>query len=196
MHITNVAPETGKRVDLFISDKAGNFDKMSSASNGQYSRGQWSQQLTGLYKKDGRTFEVIRIAMESATNFFTRQQQVYEFKFELKDEHGNPVTLEEFPLVFYDMDYQESVEACGVSGTAVNEGTRLTKATSGDGCIKFTADNEGAESPSDFDHPTPDQQKATVSFIYKDTSSWDMKFALKSNHRWVLFKSSKALACQ
>jgi hypothetical protein len=195
MHIKNVAPDTGKRVDLYISDHAGNFDRGSSQSMSGYSAGEWSKQLTGLYEKDGQEYGVIRIAMESAKDWW-HKQRVYEFKFELKDESGNPVTLDEFPLVFYDMDYEESVEACGTAGTAVNEGTRLTKSTPSDGCVKYTADSSPAQSPKDFDHPTKPQQQASVSFIYKDTSKWIMKFAMQSSHRWVLFKSSKALACE
>jgi hypothetical protein len=188
MKIINVAPETGNRVDLYITDKKGNFDLSSSRSKTGYYAGSWMSSKTGIYTKGGVELGALRIAMEKATE--------YEFQFELKNEAGEPVTLPEFPLAFYDMDYYEYVEACGAAGTALHTNTNLRTTSSG-GCVKFSAGYKSAESPSDFDHPTDDQAKASASFIYKDTSSWSMKFGLKYyGHRWVLFKSSKALACQ
>lgn len=188
MKIVNVAPETGKRVDLYISDKKGNFDKSSASYKSGYSAGSWMTGRTGMYTKNGVEHGALRIAMEKA--------QEYEFLFELKNEAGEPVTLPEFPLAFYDMDYYEYVEACGAAGTALHSSSKLRQENP-PGCVKFAAGYASAESPDDFDHLTTDQAQASASFIYKDTSSWTMKFGLKYySHRWVLFKSSKALACQ
>merc|ERR1712166_797466 len=111
----------------------------------------------------------LRIAMESTGT--------YEFKFELKNKAGEAVTLDEFPLVFYDMDYYEAVEACGASGTVITEGTSLKPTSSSDsGCVKYKASYKSAESPDDFDHPTPDQASASIAFIYENTSEWTIKF--------------------
>jgi hypothetical protein len=188
MKIINVAPETGDRVDLYITDKKGNFDLSTAKTKSGYRSGSWMSSKTGIYEKDGVELGALRIAMEAATE--------YEFQFELKNAAGEPVTLREFPLAFYDMDYYEYVEACGAAGTALHIASDLTKTTQ-NGCVKFSSGYRSAESPSDFDHPTEIQAKASASFIYKDTSSWTMKFGLKwYGHRWVLFKSSKALACE
>jgi len=188
MKIVNVAPEMGNRVDLYITDKKGNFDFTSAKAKSGYSAGSWMSSKTGIYTKGGVELGALRIAMEKATE--------YEFQFELKNEAGELVTLPEFPLAFYDMDYYEYVEACGAAGTALHANTNLKKTREG-GCVKFSSGYKSAESPDDFDHPTDDQAQASASFIYKDTSSWTMKFGLKYyGHRWVLFKSSKSLACK
>lgn len=184
MKIANVAPG----IDMFVTDAKGNFDKKSSKYHREYRSGQFMTQKTGMYEKSGIVHDVIRIAME--------KPQDYEFKFQLKDKSGQPAKMDEFPLVFYDMDYYESVEACGVSGAVADEATDLQRTWNGD-CVKFKAGSRSAESPDNFDAPTRDQAKASAAFIYENTSEWTMKFALKYySHRWVLFKSSKALSCQ
>lgn len=180
-------------VDLYISDTRGkdSFDMSQSKAKTGYAPGEWMSRKTGIYTKGGEEKEALRIAMEATGE--------YEFKFELKDKAGDAVVLDEFPLVFYDMDYYEAVTACGLAGTVISEDTDLRKTLYGvdDGCAKYSAGYKSAESPDDFDHPTEDQQRASVAFIYEKTSEWTMRFQLKYYaHRWVLFKSSKALACQ
>jgi len=178
-------------VDLYVSDTQQEklFDMSSAKAKSGYAAGRWMSGKTGIYTKGGDEKEALRIAMESTGT--------YEFKFELKNKAGEAVTLDEFPLVFYDMDYYEAVEACGASGTVIAEDTDLQSSSpSEEGCLKFSASYKSAESPDDFDHPTPDQARASAAFIYENTSEWTMKFELKYYaHRWVLFKSSKALAC-
>jgi hypothetical protein len=188
MKIANVAPG----IDMFITDEKGNYDRTSSKYHRKYRAGKFMQQKTGMYVKSGVVHDVIRIAME--------KPQDYEFKFQLKDKSGQPATMEEFPLVFYDMDYYESVKACGVAGAVADEQTDLTSTWSDEGesqCVTFKAGYKSAESPDNFDAPTRDQARASAAFIYENASEWTMKFALKYySHRWVLFKSSKALSCQ
>lgn len=184
--------DVAEGVDLYVSDtQADNsFDMSSAKAKTGYAPGSWMSGKTGIYTKGGEEKEALRIAMESTGK--------YEFKFELKNKAGEAATLDEFPLVFYDMDYYEAVKACGVSGTVISDDTDLQK-TAGlpDGCVEYKAGYKSAESPDDFDHPTPDQARASVAFIYEKTSEWKMTFQLKYySHRWVLFKSSKALACE
>jgi hypothetical protein len=183
MKITDVAPG----VDMYITDAKGNYDRSSTKYHKKHANGEFIEQNNGMYAKSGIVHDVIRIAMEKA--------QDYEFKFQLKNKQGEPATLDEFPLVFYDMDYYESVKACGVSGAVADEQTDLQSTWDGD-CVTFKAGYKSAESPDNFDEPTRDQAKASASFIYEKTSEWKMTFALKYySHRWVLFKSSKALSC-
>lgn len=184
MKIADVAPG----IDMYITDVKGNYDKSSTKWHRSYRNGEFMEQKTGMYAKGGLVHDVIRIAMEKA--------QDYHFRFQLKDKSGQPAKIEEFPLVFYDMDFYESVEACGVSGVVADEFTDLTSTWNGD-CVKFKAGYKSADSPDNFDEPTRDQAKASAAFVYENTSEWTMKFALKYySHRWVLFKSSKALSCQ
>jgi len=184
MKISDVAPG----IDMYITDSMGNYDRSSTKYHRKYRNGDFMEQKTGMYQKSGIVHDVIRIAMEKA--------QDYEFKFQLKNKEGQPAPLEEFPLVFYDMDYYESVKACGVSGAVADESTDLSREWDAD-CVTFKAGYKSADSPDNFDDPTRDQAKASVAFIYENTSEWTMKFALKYySHRWVLFKSSKALSCQ
>jgi len=184
MKIANVAPG----IDMFITDAKGNYDKTSTKYHRKYRSGQFMDQKTGMYAKSGIVHDVIRIAME--------KPQDYTFKFELKDKSGQPAKMSEFPLVFYDMDYYENMKACGVSGAVADQQTDLKSTWNGD-CVTFKAGYKSADSPDNFDAPTRDQAKASAAFIYENTSEWTMTFALKYySHRWVLFKSSKALSCQ
>jgi len=190
MKIVDVA----EGVDMYVSDVADgvgtkHFDMSSSSAKSGYPAGSWMSDRTGIYQKGGVEKEALRIAMESTGT--------YEFKFELKNKAGEPVVLDEFPLVFYDMDYYEAVEACGHAGTVIADDTDLRKSHPSTNCVKFAASYKSADSPDDFDHLTRDQERASVAFIYENTSEWTMKFQLKYySHRWVLFKSSKALACE
>jgi hypothetical protein len=183
--------DVAEGIDLYVSDTQREmpFDASSAEPRAGYAPGEWMSSNTGIYTKDGQEKAALRIAMESTG--------IYEFKFELKNKAGEAAVLDEFPLVFYDMDYYEAVEGCGVSGTVISQDTDLRTSSLSDGCVKFSAGYKSAESPDDFDHPTPEQARASAAFIYEKTSEWTMKFQLKYySHRWVLFKSSKALACE
>jgi hypothetical protein len=187
-------------IDLHITGESGYDDnglalKSLDSSSGKSS---WNKDykepgqfmdLTGIYKtKHGDNTPALRIAMESTGT--------YKFKFELKDATGEAVKVDEFPLVFYDMDFYEQVKACGVAGDVLDKETHLRR-VSKDDCVTFQAGSKPATSPDDFDKLTPEQKKATAAFIFENTSEWTMEFTLKYySHRWVLFKSSKALACQ
>lgn len=180
-------------IDLEITGEKGDgfkiLDTDSQKNHWKYSAGEF-QQLTGIYEKNGVAKDAIRIAMEATGT--------YRFKFALKNAAGEPVEVDEFPLVFYDMDYWEQVKACGVAGHVLNKDTHLKKEEDEVAkCVTFKAESIPAESPDDFDNLTDEQKRATAAFIFENTSEWTMEFTLKYySHRWVLFKSSKALACK
>lgn len=158
--------DVAEGIDLYVSDTQREmpFDASSAEPRAGYAPGEWMSSNTGIYTKDGQEKAALRIAMESTG--------IYEFKFELKNKAGEAAVLDEFPLVFYDMDYYEAVEGCGVSGTVISQDTDLRTSSLSDGCVKFSAGYKSAESPDDFDHPTPEQARASAAFIYEKTSEW------------------------
>merc|ERR1712224_596619 len=174
MKIVDVA----EGVDLYVPDTGNEqaFDRSSAQAGSGNMKGGWMSGKTGIYEKGGEQKEALRIAMEKTGT--------YEFKFELKNKAGDAVALDEFPLVFYDIDYHEGVESCDQSGTVITDDTDLTKDSyedwnTGAVCTKIYAGYKSAESPDDFDHLTEDQARASAAFIYENKSEWTMRFHLE-----------------
>merc|ERR1712194_821879 len=91
------------------------------------------------------------------------------------------------------------VTACNVAKVIMYEGNGkngLIQREDGQ-CYNHVASKKEVNIPQNFESLTPNQKKQSVTYVYKNTASWEIGITLndKKEHRYILFKSSKVLAC-
>jgi hypothetical protein len=172
----------GRFVDLSVTDAA-KKPEYSNAGRRKYkvdSRG-----YTGEYKGAGR------VAFDTPG--------LYMLRFQILDsETGEETKLSLFPFTFYDVDGQgEAVSACNVAGLTHDDTALTERDDTHHGCVHFVSTKKEANIPTDFESLTLNQKKVAVTFMYRNTGSWDVGVALSpyERDRYILFKSSKVLAC-
>jgi hypothetical protein len=171
----------GRSVDLSVTDVA-NEPKYSNLGRRKYRAD--SRGYTGEYKGAGR------VAFD--------KPGMYMLRFKMLDsETGEETKLPLFPFVLYDVDgIGEAVGACDTAGFVTHKDTSLTTRES-QGCVFHASTKKEANIPVDFESLTPNQKKVSVTYMYRNTGSWDIGVTLTNDEkeRYILFKSSKVLAC-
>jgi len=177
----NVLSHKGRTIDLSVTDAA-DAPRYSGASLQSFKPD--SRDYTGAYKTAGR------IAFEQAGRYMLR------FTF-LDTDSGEPVKLPLFPFSLFDIDGKgEIVSACNVAAVIKAEGSNLIERQD-ERCYSHISMGGEVTIPGDFDSLTKRQKKYTVTYVYRDSASWDLGVTLGSQEeqRYILFKSSKVLAC-
>jgi hypothetical protein len=177
MLFKKVLEHEGRSVDLSITD--------DSSGRGSYSEFKAdSRDYTGAYKTAGR------LAFDSTGD--------YLLKFTMLDSQtGKPVKLPLVPMTLYDVDGKgEIVTSCNVAKVILDENTQLHERYD-EPCYSHVSVQKEVNIPADFDRMTPRQKKQTVTYVYRNTASWDLgvKLGGEEKHRYILFGSSKVLAC-
>lgn len=177
----NVLSHEGRTIDLSVTDAA-DAPRYSGASLQSFKPD--SRDYTGAYKTAGR------IAFKQAGRYMLR------FTF-LDTDSGEPVKLPLFPFSLFDIDGKgEIVSACNVAAVIKAEGSNLIERQD-ERCYSHISMGGEVAIPGDFDSLTKRQKKYTVTYVYRDSASWDLGVTLGSQEeqRYILFKSSKVLAC-
>jgi hypothetical protein len=181
MLFKNVLEYEGRSVDLSVTDVA---KEPAYVNVGRRKYRADSRGYTGAYKDAGR------VAFD--------KPGLYMLRFMMLDsETGEETKLSLFPFVFYDIDgIGESVSACGASGAITHDDTALTERNAR-GCFHHVSTKKEANTPTDFESLTANQKKVSVTYMYRNTGSWDIGVSLNNDEkeRYILFKSSKVLAC-
>jgi hypothetical protein len=181
MLFKNVLQHQGRSIDLSITDAAtapryilNGYDKFVPDK----------REYTGAYKNAGR------LSFETTGNFV--------FRFTMLDsQSGEPAKLPLFPVAIYDIDGRgELVTACNVAALIKHEKSRLIERHEGQ-CSSHLSRKKEVNIPADFDSLTLNQKKHSITLVYKNTASWDLAIRVSryEDQRYVLFKSSKVLAC-
>jgi hypothetical protein len=177
----NVLEYQGRSLDLSVNDAAED-KKYENLGRTKYSSDR--REYTGEYKGAGR------IAFDKPGRY------MFRFTF-LDHQTGDETKLPLFPFVLYDVDGKgEAIGACGVAGVTTHPQTGLIERETG-GCYHHISTGKEVNIPQDFESLTPNQKKMTVMYMYRNTGSWDLGVTLnnKEKERYILFKSSKVLAC-
>lgn len=181
MLFNNVLTYQGRSLDLSVTDVAA---EPAYANQGRTAFSRDNRDYTGLYKDAGR------IAVD--------KPGLYMFRFTFLDsELGEQVQLPLFPFSIYDIDGQkESVGGCNLAGVITAEGSKLTEYFL-DNCYSHISLSHESNIPQDFESLTPRQKKKSVTYVYRNTAVWDVAVTLlrREKQRYILFKSSKVLAC-
>jgi len=177
----NILSHEGRTIDLSVTDAAG-----APKYNGGRLQGfkPDSRNYTGAYKTAGR------IAFEQAGRYMLR------FTF-LDTDSGKPVKLPLFPFSLFDIDGKgEIVSVCNVAAVILAEDSNLIERQD-ERCYSHISTKNEVNIPGDFDSLTKRQKKHTVTYVYRDSASWDLGVTLgpQEERRYILFKSSKVLAC-
>jgi hypothetical protein len=171
----------GRSVDLSVTDAAKD-SKYSNADVTKFSADR--RGYTGEYKGAGR------LAFDDAG--------LYMLRFTMLDsETGEETKLPLFPVVLYDIDGKgESIAACGAAGAITHEDSALSEREA-QGCFYHVSRKKEVATPTDFDSLTPRQKKVVVTYMYRNTASWDFGITLSNDEkeRYIFFTSSKILAC-
>jgi hypothetical protein len=171
----------GRSVDLSVTDVAKD-PKYNNLGRRKYKADR--RGYTGEYKGAGR------VAFD--------KPGLYVLRFMMLDSKtGKETKLPLLPFVMYDVDGKgESITACGSAGAITHDDTSLTERES-QGCFYHTSTKKEANIPTDFDSLTPNQKKVSVTYMYRNTGSWDIGVTLNNDEkeRYILFGSSKVLAC-
>lgn len=164
-------------------------------------RGKTGQGFAGDYNGNEHRDDVIGIGSLAVGS--------YPFRFcFVNNTDDSAVTLPYVPMTFYDLDgkddkaplrYEEvsTDDAEGIEGTVhslVDYRARpgspwgcKAKAGGGHRCSARSA-NQEIQIPEDFDHLTPQTQKASITMMFKDKSCFDITYTLNYPHRVFLFK--------
>jgi hypothetical protein len=172
----------GRSLDLSVTDASG---EPSYATQARKRFRPDSRGYTGAYKDAGR------IAVDKSG--------MYMFRFAFLDSQtGEQVKLPLFPFALYDVDgHGESVGTCNAAGAITHNETKLGEYFF-DNCYTHVSRAHETNIPRDFESLTARQKKKSVTYVYRNTGSWDVGLNLvrKFKDRYVLFKSSKVLACE
>jgi len=181
MLFKNVIEHNGQSLDLSVTDVARDLKYMGrDLTSYEADR----RDYTGLIRGAGR------IAFDKPGNY------MFRFRF-TNSETGNSVKLPLFPFALYDVDGKgERVTACNVAGVITHNETTLEERYSAP-CYHHIAMYKEVKIPVNFESLTVNQKKQTVTYVYRNTGEWDLQVKLndREEERYILFKSSKVLAC-
>lgn len=125
----------------------------------------------------------------------------YKFRFTLLSTRTQrPTKVGYLPLTFYDIDGgYETTHTCDAVAAVTHKDGGLeggcSKALFGRTCCKHKGFEKEIVSPSNWDRLSLDQKKGSVTYVFKDVSTFEFKYEITYEHRIFIFRGSKSLAC-
>jgi len=132
---------------------------------------------------------------------FSMAKGKFDVKFNFEYEDGSAAVIPYLPLVFYDIDGgKETTGTNDAINAIVGQATTLGPCAEGDfdgySFCHTSGESEVKEEGMDWDNLTPAQLAASVTYIFKGKSEFQIRYALSREHRVFLFKGSKAMVCK
>jgi len=121
----------------------------------------------------------------------------YQMTFSIVySEDQTPAVVPYWPMTFYDLDGgKEHSGSCDATSAVLHRPTAVTGGCSG-GCCKHHGASYEVGTPTNWDGLTDAQKKASVTYMFKDTSTAKFDYSTTYQHRIFLFKGSKVVACR
>lgn len=179
---TSVAKVNGRSIDLIAksSDSAYRTVNMKDPSygrktikkfNGKYSSGP----VGSIGSAQAGTFKIRFTFVDTLTQ--------------------KPVTVKYLPLTFYDVDGgKESMGTCDAESWILKKGSKMSAKTSGK-CFKHKAGKPEVSLPTNWNNLKSAQKQASVTYVFKNKSTFEMTYTTTYRHRVFLFRGSKDVAC-
>jgi len=125
----------------------------------------------------------------------------YRFRFTLLlTRTQRPAKVDYLPLTFYDIDggYEETHTCDAVAAVTHKDGGLkggCANVRCGGTCCGHRGFEKEIVTPSDWDRLSLDQKKGSVTYVFKDVSTFEFNYKITYEHRIFIFRGSKSLAC-
>lgn len=122
----------------------------------------------------------------------------FDVTFKFKFEDGSPATVPLLPFVFYDIDGGKESTATNDADNAIiaQETTLSACKAKGYSFCHQAAQSEVDDADVDWDNLSKAQLGASITYIFRNKSKFNVRFSLSNEHRIFMFKGSKTMVCR
>jgi len=176
-----VAKLNGRHIDLIAKSSNANYRNVNMKDK-NYGRSV-IKKFNGLYSK-------------GVGSIGSAQAGTFKIRFSFVDTATQkPVTVKYLPLTFYDVDGgKESLQTCDAESWILRKGSAM-KASQKGKCFQHKAGKPEVDLPKDWNNLQSKQLQASVTYVFKNKSTFEITYATNYKHRVFLFKGSKDVAC-